>query len=54
MKTTLKDLAYLGGTAAFEQALHVGRPNIGDRVALMARIEDMLDRRWFTNNGPYV
>jgi dTDP-4-amino-4,6-dideoxygalactose transaminase len=54
MKTTLKDLAYFGGTAAFEQALHVGRPNIGDRVALMARIEDMLDRRWFTNNGPYV
>jgi dTDP-4-amino-4,6-dideoxygalactose transaminase len=34
--------------------LHVGRPNIGDREALMNRINDMLDRRWFTNDGPLV
>jgi dTDP-4-amino-4,6-dideoxygalactose transaminase len=32
----------------------VGRPNIGDRAVLIARIEDLLDRRWLTNNGPYV
>ena len=30
-----------------------GRPNLGDRERLMERIEDILDRRWFTNNGPY-
>lgn len=34
--------------------LHVGRPNIGDRAALMGRINDMLDRRWLSNNGPLV
>jgi len=39
---------------AFSEPLHVGRPNIGNRERLMARINDMLDRRWFTNNGPFV
>ena len=34
--------------------LHVGRPNIGNREALLARINDMLDRRWLSNNGPLV
>jgi len=54
MKTELKRLAILGGTPAFSEPLHVGRPNIGDRQAFIRRVEDMLDRRWFTNNGPYV
>jgi dTDP-4-amino-4,6-dideoxygalactose transaminase len=35
-------------------SLHVGRPNIGSREALLARINDMLDRRWLSNNGPLV
>src|SRR5687767_5983157 len=48
------DLAVLGGTPAFESPRHVGRPNIGDRERLMARIEGMLDRRWLTNGGPLV
>ena len=38
----------------FATPLHVGRPNIGDRAALLARINDLLDRRWLTNNGPFV
>lgn len=50
----LEDLAIFGGAPAFGEKLHVGRPNIGDRAALMARIEDMLDRRWLTNNGRFV
>lgn len=33
---------------------HVGRPNIGDRQRLAERIDDLLDRRWLTNGGPYV
>lgn len=49
-----RDLAVCGGTPAFSQPLYVGRPNIGDRDRLMARIHDMLDRRWLTNHGPYV
>src|SRR6266542_2362351 len=47
-------LAILGGEAAFKEKLYVGRPNIGNRESLHARINDMLDRRWLTNNGPYV
>ncbi len=34
--------------------LHVGGPNIGDRTRLLERFNDILDRRWFTNNGPLV
>jgi dTDP-4-amino-4,6-dideoxygalactose transaminase len=40
--------------ALSDKMLHVGRPNLGDRNALLARINDMLDRRWFSNNGPLV
>jgi dTDP-4-amino-4,6-dideoxygalactose transaminase len=38
----------------FTEKVHVGRPNTGNRERLLARINDMLDRSWFTNNGPYV
>lgn len=54
MKTNLSDLAIFGGTQAFENPLHVGCPNIGDRKLLMKRINDLLDRKWLTNNGPFV
>lgn len=54
MKININDLAIFGGTPAFEESLHVGRPNIGNQERLMERINDILDRRWFTNNGPYV
>ena len=54
MKRGIGDLAILGGPPAFEEALHVGRPHIGDRQAILDRIGDMLDRRWLTNSGPYT
>jgi dTDP-4-amino-4,6-dideoxygalactose transaminase len=53
-KASVSDLALFGGSPAFTEKLHVGRPNIGDRDRLMARLNDMLDRRWFTNDGPFV
>jgi dTDP-4-amino-4,6-dideoxygalactose transaminase len=53
-KLKIADLAIYGGSPAFKEKLHVGRPNIGDRKKLMARIDDLLDRRWLTNNGPFV
>jgi len=37
-----------------DKPLYVGTPNIGDREALLVRINDMLDRRWLSNNGPLV
>jgi len=49
-----EELAILGAPPSFERTLHVGRPNIGDRERLIERINDMLDRRWLTNNGPFV
>lgn len=53
-KSRIEDLAILGGEPAFLEPLYVGRPNIGNRETLSNRINDMLDRRWLTNNGPYV
>ena len=54
MKRFLHDLALFGGRPAFSDAMHVGRPNIGDPTALRKRLDVMLDRRWLTNHGPYV
>ncbi|WP_088254866.1 aminotransferase class I/II-fold pyridoxal phosphate-dependent enzyme [Fimbriiglobus ruber] len=51
MHTTL---AILGGRPAFPDPLHVGRPNVGERAALMRRFNEMLDRNWLTNDGPLV
>lgn len=51
---TIDDLAYFGAPPLFEEPLHVGRPNIGDRARLHERIDAMLDRRWLTNHGALV
>jgi dTDP-4-amino-4,6-dideoxygalactose transaminase len=54
LKNSIDDLSIFGGESAFTEPLHVGRPNIGDRERFLERVNDMLDRRWLTNNGPYV
>lgn len=54
MKRSLDELAIFGGAPAFAEPLHVGRPNVGDRASLERRFRDILDRRWFTNDGVYV
>src|SRR6266487_6757976 len=46
-------LAVLGATPVFSEAIHVGRPNIGNRQRFLERIETMLDRRYLTNSGPF-
>jgi dTDP-4-amino-4,6-dideoxygalactose transaminase len=33
---------------------HVGRPNLGNRARFLERVNEILDRRWFSNNGPVV
>jgi dTDP-4-amino-4,6-dideoxygalactose transaminase len=33
---------------------HVGGPNLGDRESFLKRVNDILDRRWLSNNGPVV
>lgn len=52
MKQKLDELAIFNAKPAFAQQLHVGRPNIGNREKLMERFNQVLDRRWLTNNGP--
>jgi dTDP-4-amino-4,6-dideoxygalactose transaminase len=54
MKKEISHLAALGGSPVFETPVYVGRPNIGNRERLLDRINDMLDRRWLSNNGPFV
>jgi dTDP-4-amino-4,6-dideoxygalactose transaminase len=54
VKDNIQELAIFGGTPTFPEKLHVGRPNIGNRDHLLVRINDMLDRNWLSNNGPYV
>jgi dTDP-4-amino-4,6-dideoxygalactose transaminase len=49
-----QDLAINGALPAFEQPLHVGRPNIGSRDLFLKYVDDIFQRRWLTNNGPMV
>jgi dTDP-4-amino-4,6-dideoxygalactose transaminase len=53
-KQRVSDLALFGGRPAFEDALHVGRPNIGNRRVFRRRVDDIMERHWLTNGGPYV
>ena len=48
------DLAINGAPPAFAEPLHVGRPNIGNREAFLARVNRILDSKWLTNDGPMV
>jgi dTDP-4-amino-4,6-dideoxygalactose transaminase len=48
------DLAINGAPPAFEEMLHVGRPNMGDKAAFMRHVEDIFERRWLSNDGPLV
>lgn len=36
------------------EMLHVGRPNIGDRSKFHQLVDEMFDRAWLTNDGPFV
>ena len=54
MKSNIEDLAIFGAEPAFKEKLHVGRPNIGNRKRFLERVNDILDKRWLTNAGPYV
>lgn len=53
-RNSINQLAIFSGNPIFEEKFYVGRPNIGNRESFMSRINDIFDRRWFTNNGQYV
>ena len=48
------DLAIHGAPPLFDEPLHVGRPNIGNHEAFLARARGVLERQWLSNNGPLV
>ena len=50
----LDDLAIFGGARSFDEPLVVGRPNVGNRQAFLRRLNNILDRRQLTNDGPYL
>ncbi|KZR70348.1 DegT/DnrJ/EryC1/StrS family aminotransferase [Prochlorococcus sp. MIT 1303] len=39
---------------SFDDLLHVGRPNLGNREKFLSLVNEILDRRWLTNQGPVV
>lgn len=54
VKTDIRDLAVFGNAPEFANALHVGRPNIGDAESFSRRLREILESRWLTNGGPFV
>jgi dTDP-4-amino-4,6-dideoxygalactose transaminase len=48
------DLAINGAPPSFSEPVHVGRPHVGSRETFLDLVGAMLDRRWFTNDGPLV
>ncbi len=52
--TSKNDFAIHGATPAYDEPIHVGCPNIGNEADFQHRVEGMLKRRWFTNNGPLL
>ena len=53
-KTSTKELALFGRAPLFDETLHVGQPNIGDREKFLRRVNDMFDQRRLSNNGPFM
>lgn len=46
--------ALFSGRPAFPDLITVGKPNVVDAAATLARIGEALDRVWLTNGGPLV
>lgn len=54
MKSGPRSLALLGGEPEFAETMHVGRPNIPPQGPFLERVQDILRRKWLTNDGPCV
>ncbi|MCI5120354.1 MAG: aminotransferase class I/II-fold pyridoxal phosphate-dependent enzyme [Candidatus Electrothrix sp. AUS4] len=51
---SLQDLAINGAPPAFQEQLHVGRPNVGSYEKFSEYTREIFTRNWLTNNGPLV
>ena len=48
------DLAINGAPPLFDEPIHVGRPNLGDREAFKKYVDQIFESKWLSNNGPLV
>lgn len=48
------DLAINGAPPAFDEPLHVGRPNVGEKAEFLKHVDDIFESKWLSNNGPKV
>ncbi|MFQ3244430.1 MAG: dTDP-4-amino-4,6-dideoxygalactose transaminase [Arenicella sp.] len=53
-KRSLPELAVFGGTATFNHPRCVNTPNFGEEEVLHKHVSAIVQRRWFTNDGPLV
>lgn len=53
-KKAVSELGILGGKPLFAEPIHLGAPELPSRDELLPYIDDILARRWVTNNGKYV
>jgi dTDP-4-amino-4,6-dideoxygalactose transaminase len=54
VKRSFEDLAISGGQPLFEKPLHVGCPNILDPDDFYARVRQAVERKWLSNDGPFL
>lgn len=54
MKKSVYELSIFNGIPEFDEKLHVGKPNIGNRDEINYHINQILNNQWLTNNGPYI
>jgi dTDP-4-amino-4,6-dideoxygalactose transaminase len=54
MKTDLREFAIFGNRPVFVEALHVGRPNVGNLDSFNERVRKILQSKRLTNCGPFV
>lgn len=54
MKSSVNQLAIFGGDPEFQEMLHVGRPNLGERQVFQDYVDQIYEAKWLTNNGPLV
>lgn len=47
-------LAKFTGIPCFNEKIYVGRPFIPDKNIILHRIENVIDSKWLTNDGPFV
>jgi dTDP-4-amino-4,6-dideoxygalactose transaminase len=49
-----RDINFENSNLSFSEVLHVGRPNVGNYEHFFKLVQEIFERRWFSNNGQLV